>query len=81
MGASSRSGSPDAATDANSAVPPGGHLPALGEDPQHSQMRSSSGRLLRRDEKPASIFTDAPLAHEDSNQDASAPENKGDTHE
>ena len=81
MGASSRSGTPDAATDANSAVPSGGHLPALGEDPQHSQMRSSSGRLLRRDEKPASIFTDAPLAHEDSNQDASAPENKGDTHE
>ncbi|WP_048760304.1 hypothetical protein [Corynebacterium vitaeruminis] len=34
-------------------------IPALGEDPEHSQMRSSQGRVVRSNVKPASIFTDA----------------------
>lgn len=33
-------------------------IPALGEDPEHSHMRSSKGRVVRSNVKPASIFTD-----------------------
>ena len=37
----------------------GQQIPALGEDPEHSRMRSSQGRVVRSNVKPASIFTDA----------------------
>lgn len=37
----------------------GQQIPALGEDPEHSRMRSSRGRVVRSNVKPASIFTDA----------------------
>lgn len=37
----------------------GQQIPALGEDPEHSRMRSSQGRVVRSIVKPASIFTDA----------------------
>lgn len=38
---------------------PGQQIPALGEDPEHSRMRSSQGRVVRSNVKPASIFNDA----------------------
>ena len=34
-------------------------IPALGEDPEHSQVRSSQGRVVRSNVKPSSIFSDA----------------------
>lgn len=37
----------------------GQQIPALGEDPEHSRMRSSQGRVVRSNVKPASIFNDA----------------------
>ena len=37
----------------------GQQIPALVEDPEHSRMRSSQGRVVRSNVKPASIFTDA----------------------
>lgn len=37
----------------------GQQIPALGEDPEHSRMRSNQGRVVRSNVKPASIFTDA----------------------
>lgn len=37
----------------------GQQIPALGEDPEHSRMRSRRGRVVRSNVKPASIFTDA----------------------
>ncbi|EEB63678.1 hypothetical protein [Corynebacterium amycolatum] len=37
----------------------GQQIPALGEDPEHSRLRSNQGRVVRSNVKPASIFTDA----------------------
>lgn len=34
-------------------------IPALGEDPEHSRIRSERGRVVRLNERPASIFTDS----------------------
>lgn len=50
-------------------------IPALGQDPEHSLMRSSKGRVVRSNVKPASIFTDMkPADAEDETADKAADE-------
>lgn len=44
-------------------------IPALGEDPEHSQMKVTGGGIIRHNEKPASIFIDA--ADDSASSDAS----------
>lgn len=58
----------------------GQQIPALGEDPEHSRMRSSQGRVVRSNVKPASIFTDAaPDLDSSDDPTESASEDKGAT--